>query len=73
MRMAGVPDTEIQSHGRWTSDAYRQYFDEERSQDLRLQATRLLQQREQLQSNSSSGKATTSSSSSSKLKRKRGG
>jgi hypothetical protein len=40
--LAGVSDAVVQRHGRWTSDAYRRYFDTASSPAARLVATRAL-------------------------------
>jgi hypothetical protein len=39
MKLNGVSDSIIQQHGRWKSDAYRQYFDQQSNIDVRLLAT----------------------------------
>lgn len=41
LKLAGVADSDIQRHGRWRSDAYKDYFDSD-SPALRLIATRAL-------------------------------
>jgi len=45
MQLAGVPDSVIQTHGRWQSDAYRVYFDVQHSSDMRRLATSILRDR----------------------------
>ena len=40
--LAGVPDTAIMAHGRWSSQAYHAYFDHIHSQATRLVATQSL-------------------------------
>ena len=42
MHLAGVPDSAIQRHGRWKSNAFRGYLDEHVSSDLRLMPTRAI-------------------------------
>lgn len=42
MQLAGVPDSVIQTHGRWQSDAYRVYLDVQHSSDMRRLATSIL-------------------------------
>lgn len=42
LKLAGVDDSIIQLHGRWKSDAYRQYIDVDHSIALRLLATQSL-------------------------------
>jgi hypothetical protein len=39
MKLAGVHDSVIQRHGRWRSDAYRNYIDVDHNIALRLIAT----------------------------------
>ena len=39
LKQWGVSDTDIQRHGRWRSDAYRQYIDVDHNIAVRLQAT----------------------------------
>jgi len=47
MQLAGVPDSIIQTHGRWLSDAYRVYFDIQNSSEMRRLATSMLRDRQQ--------------------------
>jgi integrase len=42
LHLAGVPEATIAIHGRWSSLTYRQYFDTQHSQQLRLAATSIL-------------------------------
>jgi integrase len=71
LHLAGVPEATIASHGRWSSLTYRQYFDTQHSQQLRLAATTLLKDHSltslhpSLNSNRSSSYRSSSSSSSS--------
>lgn len=54
LHLAGVPEATIASHGRWSSLTYRQYFDTQHSQQLRLAATSLLHSRSRPASGSNS-------------------
>ncbi len=70
MHLANVPEATIQAHGRWTSLVFRQYFDTQHNESLRLAATSQLrdfgqQQRQRQQDNSTDISSTNSSSSSS--------
>lgn len=40
--LAGVPQTSIMAHGRWSSEAFHRYFDSHHSQAMRLSATQAL-------------------------------
>jgi len=71
MHLAKVPEATIQAHGRWTSLVFRQYFDTQHNESLRLAATSQLrdfgqqQQQHQQQVNHTNSSSTSSSSSSS--------
>lgn len=54
LHLAGVPEATIAIHGRWSSLTYRQYFDTQHSQQLRLAATSLLHSHSSSTSTSSS-------------------